>query len=152
MMESLGRDFRALTAIQVLLLLIIGAITLQLALWATDRTPPIDIISSEAESYAVPEGTLFIRYTVERHRSCQFKVDRSLITSEQVRIELADSEWAAAPGPMGRDSYKTEVIIPSRVPAGPSRYNTILKYQCNPLQALYPIIVRTETAFVVAMR
>lgn len=152
MMSTIGRDLRGLSAIQVSFLLIIGAVTMQGSLWALDRTPPIDILASEADGFAMAEGTLFVRYTVERHRSCQLKVDRSIITSEQVRIELQDSDWAAAPGPMGRDTYKSEVIVPHRVPPGPSLYRVILQYRCNPLQALYPIIIRNETPFVVAGR
>lgn len=147
---GISRDFRGLSAVQVIFLLVIGAVTMQVSSWAMDRSPPVTIISSKADGYAMPGGTLLIRYTVERHRSCQLKVDRAIITSELTRIELQDSDWAAAPGPMGKDIYKSEVIIPSRVPPGPSVYRVILQYRCNPLQVLYPIIVRTETPFVVA--
>ena len=150
--EGIKRDFRGFSFLQGLMLLLIGAATLQVTWWAMDRTPPVETTGAVADGPAIAGGTLVVTYTVERHRSCPYKVDRLVRTSNGAMVPLVDDEWAASPGSLGRDVYKVYVALPLSVDPGPASYRVILSYRCNLLQYLYPIIVRNETPFVVATR
>ena len=148
---SIAKDFRTLSALQVLSLLVIGAAVGQIARWSTDWEPPFTFISSTPSPYALPGGTMVVRYKIERHRSCPFRTDRYIITSENVRVALSDSEDGGAPGPMGPVEYGVEVDVPARVPPGPATYLAVLSYRCNPLQYVHPRVISVSTRFVVAV-
>ncbi len=143
------RDFRALSLAQGILLFFVGVLSFQAWVWALDREPPVVVLRSQANDAVEPGGTVIILYDVERSRSCAVKLDRDIIDSKDVRVPLVDLDWAAAPGPLGRDRYGQPVTIPNSVNPGIARYRVIAQYRCNLLQWLSPIIVRVETPFVV---
>lgn len=151
-MELIRRETRGFSFLQGLVILIVGASAMQMTLWVTDRTPPFTLKRSWAVNTAVPGGTVVIRYEIERHRSCPYRTDRYIITSENIRIPLSDSEDGGAPGALGLVEYGVDVDVPARVPPGPTTYLAILSYRCNPLQYYYPSVIRVPTRFVVAAR
>lgn len=125
----------------------LGAVGLATGSWVADRTPPTVVLSATQIGQVVPGGQLRVRYIVERYRSCAFTVDRVLFDGKEVRLDLPDLTWKAAPGPLGRDEYTVLVDIPDDFAPGPSIYRTVISYECNVLHKLWPIITRGEVRF-----
>ncbi|TDR95663.1 hypothetical protein [Enterovirga rhinocerotis] len=116
----------------------VGAAT---GVWVPDRAPPVNTLSAVALNPAVAPGeTLRIRYEIEQLRSCATIIDRVLFDGDGVRYNLADLAYAAAPGPIGRDGYTVALPIPRTFAAGPSAYRIVIRYECNVLHKLWPII------------
>lgn len=121
-----------------------------LGLWISDGQPPVVTIHAEPLHPIVrPGGTLEIEYHVERYRSCSSRIERILLDSRRVRTNLDDLDYAAAPGPIGRDIYIARIPIPSTFATGPAFYRIINRFVCNPVHSLRPIVTTREIAFVV---
>lgn len=124
-----------------------GLISATLGYWANDREPPTRIISAEAVEHTVqPGGELHVRYKVERLRSCRMHIDRILYDASQIRRDLEDVDYAAAPGPVGEQMYIVSITIPRNTARGEARYKVITTYFCNPLHNYFsPIVSVNET-------
>lgn len=113
-----------------------------LGVWLGDREPPT--VSAKLEPVVLrvpPGGNLNVRYSVYRTRSCPLRVERLLIDSQNVRYVLPATEFSAAPGPLGEDSYISMVPLPQGISEGTAHYRAITIYKCNPLHSIWPIVV-----------
>jgi hypothetical protein len=114
-----------------------------LGFWTADKEAPTRINRVEVLDNAVPPGgTVRIRYHVNRVRSCPVQIDRILYDAQRSRTTLEDLTFAASPGPLGDDAYIVQLRVPNSFVEGPATYQTIARYECNPLQRLWPIIVQ----------
>lgn len=146
--ERLFYGWRDVSLIQGLVLLVIGGISGVLGLWVQDTSPPLASLQvAPVQKIVAPGETLKIRYEVERYRSCASRIDRILLDSERIRFTLEDLDYAAAPGPLGRDTFVTDVPIPRAFSQGPAIYRVISRYECNLLHRLWPIVLTRDIAF-----
>lgn len=121
--------------------LTIGTAAGFLGVWLGDKEPPT--ISAELKPVSIsvpPGGDLRVRYTVFRTRSCPLKVERMLFDSTGTRYILPSTEFSAAPGPLGKDSYISIVPLPVNIAAGKAKYRAITTYRCNPIHSIWPIV------------
>lgn len=113
-------------------------------MFIADRTPPTTVYDVQVLTPQVPPGgTLKVKYTVYRARSCATQVERILFDHQRVRHALEDLEFKAAPGPLGTDSYISAVPIPNTFTRGEARYRVLTTYRCNPVHSIWPITVLT---------
>jgi hypothetical protein len=115
-----------------------------LGMFIADRAPPTTVYNAEPEDqHVIPGGTLRIKYSVYRTRSCATSVERMLYDSKRVRYILEDLEFKASPGPLGPDGYTSIIPIPAHFARGEGRYRALTTYRCNPIHSLWPISVLT---------
>lgn len=127
--------------------LAIGAAGL-LIYWAADRSPPMSLIADEPEGEARIGGMLTIRSEVIRHRrDCRTKVEQMVVDGGRYRHVLDDLEFAAVPGPLGRDVYRRTVQLRSNTLPGLASFRIIVSWRCNPLHELWPIVLSSEVPF-----
>lgn len=144
----LGREVAEFPFWQAAMLLAAGGIAATLGLWVSDKSPPVTTLGvTPLNPVVAPGEALKVRYELERTRSCASRVDRVLFDGMGQRFDLADTEYAAAPGPIGRDGYTVRVDIPRSFADGSSVYRTVITYRCNLLHELWPIITRGEVPF-----
>ena len=128
---------------RIFAVVVFGGFGAMLGLWTTDREPPtraarINVLTSEVR----PGAELRIMYTVQRWRSCKTHVDRLLVDADGVRRDLADVDFAGAPGPLGETTYIISITIPRSFAQGRAHYKAISTYTCNPIQRMFsPIVV-----------
>lgn len=136
---------------KILTYVIITILAGTLGVWIGDREPPTAIISARALGPVAPGEVARIEYRVHRYRSCPYRIDRVLLDADGVRLPLADQDFAAAPGPLGDDTYIALVPIPRIVAQGVVRYRSILSYTCNAVHRLFaPVVVASaEVAIMV---
>lgn len=130
-------------AVLVLLLAAVGSFNM--AVWVTDRDPPIRYLGARALSPSIEQGgTIGIEFDVFRHRICP----------SEVRRWLYDADWNRHAIPSfttglellaGREVYQRTITIPPAAATGPAQYQVVLDYQCNPLQRIlsWPVTVRS---------
>lgn len=151
MTRQIGRLFygwQDVSLLQGLVLLVIGGVSAIVGLWVQDTSPPIAPMSvTPVQSIVAPGETLRIRYDVERYRSCASRIDRILLDSDKIRFTLEDLDYAAAPGPLGRDTFITDVPIPRGFSQGPAVYRVITRYECNLLHRVWPIVLMRDIPF-----
>lgn len=120
-----------------------SVIGIALGTWIVERDPPVVITKIDVDRAVVQPGDkLKLHLWVRRYKNCYTKIDRVLIYSDKVRVELMDSEFARPLGPLGDDDYRVEVYIPSDATNGPAVYRTVTTYRCNLIHDwFWPIIV-----------
>lgn len=116
--------------------------------WVLDRQSPTVVIDAVPMNEPVRPGEdLRIKYRVQRFRSCETTIDRTLFDADQVRVILDDIAFNSAPGPMGESVYVATVPIPRSFATGAGRYRVATKYVCNPLQRLWPVVVENPDLY-----
>lgn len=116
--------------------------------WTWDRSPPITLVNDQAEGETRVGGELTIRSEVIRHRrDCKTKVEQMVIDGGRYRHVLDDLEFAAAPGPLGRDIYRRTVKLRSNSIPGESVFRIIISWRCNVLHEIWPIVQTSEVPF-----
>jgi hypothetical protein len=128
--------------------LIVGLV--QIAVWAADRDPPFEILSSTPAQVRAGSSALLTgktRRDLNRHCNAQFQ--RSLVTKDGYRLDLEGTQYASAeriaefeatsPG-----EIRVVVDVPAWLQPGRAEVVTWLQYQCNPLHRWWPIHVTTR--------
>ena len=125
--------------------MVLGTIGAVLGTWASDRTPPGQVVEVQLPKHPTPPGgQLRITYVVQRYRSCEMHIDRIMWDSTGARFPLVDLDFGSAPGPLGQSKYAFFLNIPATFAQGDGHYQAITAYICNPLQRIWPIIVKGE--------
>jgi len=110
-----------------------------LGFWTADRKPPVEVLATDLITKEVaPGGELLVKRTVSRDRQCATKVDRIFVDSQGFRYVL-DNQSFSIFGPLGTDSYVTSTPVPMQMAKGPAKYYAAVEYNCNPVQAVWPI-------------
>lgn len=127
----------------------VGFIAGTLGMWAAERDIPAQLISADVlENPVQPGGVLRIRYHVLRTRECSLRIDRVLYDAQRAREVLEDRANLSTTAPVGADTYIVLVKIPVTFSEGPASYQTVSRYECNPLHRIWPIIsIRPEIRF-----
>lgn len=116
--------------------------------WVLDRQPPTVVLRTTIMNEPVRPGEeLRIKYAVQRLRSCETNVDRSLFDADLVRVILEDIAFNGAPGPLGESVYVATVPIPRNFARGTGHYRVVTKYVCNPLQRIWPVVVENPDVY-----
>lgn len=110
--------------------------------WAMDRTYPIDILNSTAYPYVVHPGeNLSVRYTVNRRKLCNTKVERRIQNGFAANETIMPAIEFALVGKVGMDKFNLEVPLPETIAVGPAAYKSTVCYRCpyNAVQYFWPI-------------
>lgn len=138
---------------------VIVALTIQVLIWAADRKPPFEVITSQVTPPSYPGGQLLIEGEVKRDlsRECSFVGEHWIEDAKGFRHYLQ-------PVAMGVDAIKRTdqvspdyakyaVPIPEAVPVGKSIYHVTQRYACNPIHLrAWPIEVETRIPFTLEAR
>lgn len=124
----------------VLLLAAIGSFNM--ALWVTDRDPPIPYLGARALTPVVAQGgTINVEFDVFRYRVCPANVRRWLYDSAMNRHAIPS--WTTGLELLaGREVYKRSITIPDAAEPGTAQYQVVLDYECNPLARIMSIPIR----------
>lgn len=135
---------------RTLALALVGAASGTLGLWASDREPPVVRTANPValEGVVPPGGSLGVRFSVFRKRSCAVKVERMLFDASDVRYPLEDLAFSGELAGLGNSVYTSKIAIPRSFSQGPARYRTVSTYTCNLVHRLWPIVMpASEVAF-----
>ena len=107
-----------------------------LALWVSDREPPIEYEGVRALAQSVPQGgSIEVEFSVFRRRICPLVARRWLYDAAGDRHSVP--QYTAGLRLLaGRETYRRAITIPTAATPGPARYEVTLDYICNPLQQL----------------
>lgn len=125
--------------------------------WALDRHPPFAIIGPVMAHNAAPGGTVFFLADVRRDldRDCSVRFSRYLIDGAGVRFDFAVDPRVMTPdGLRAMDilmsgKLRLALEVPRGANPGKAVYTTELIYTCNPLHAIWPILVSMPLRFVI---
>ena len=141
-----------MTTLRMSVLVLLGAGSALLALWASDRNPPTENLLAEARPpEAEPGGILNVAYDLRRYRLCPRETQRSIYDGRTVRFDLGTQSRPLS-GPVGNDAYVQPVRVPEMASPGPARYRVIILDYCNPLHRIWPLKKVIEVPFVIVER
>lgn len=107
-----------------------------------DRALPITIESySLAQSQVRPGDAIELTVNLTRHRSCPARITRYLRDSRDITFAIPPAARQVTMN--GHDQIVIRVPAPAEAAAGPAAFWSEAEYRCNPLQALWPIVVRS---------
>lgn len=130
----------------------LGAVVM--AVYAFDREPPFTLLSVEP-AIALPGH--FVKITAKVHRdtsrNCTASFSRYIHDGAQTRF-FSDASFASdAMIDTMEKKYPGKLMIAIRIPdeavPGPAQIETILRYQCNKVHALWPIEVTLQMPFTI---
>ena len=108
--------------------------------WVTDRDNPVAVLSRTLLTPIVnPGGALQIERQVYRQRQCSTTVERVITDAGNIRYVLPN-ETLSIYGTLGDDHFVTSVPIPSEASVGPAVYTSTVRYVCNPIHLIWPIV------------
>lgn len=108
---------------------------------ASDRAPPVIVLSSAIGASAPVGGDLVQTTRVYRTKVCHTTLERGIIDAAGVRFDAPDLDWSAI-GDTGEDVISQLVPIDPRAVPGRASLEVVLTYRCNPLHFVWPIVVR----------
>lgn len=119
---------------------------LVIVFWALDREPPFKVLDYKISQAKAGESTV-IRATVHRDldRRCSVMISRMFIDSTGTRFDLTEGAQfmnARALEEYSRRSpnmLNVSVAVPKSAALGTANVMTVLDYECNPVQQVYPI-------------
>lgn len=122
----------------------------QLLAWASQHTPPFEVISYETAS--VKRGdTAFVVVKVKRDlgRKCYVTFSRYLFDSKGYRYAFGKEESMTPSGltrleNLNPGELRLALPIPDSISPGTARYVTDLSYRCNPFHVLQPVAMTME--------
>ena len=121
-----------------------------LGFWASDRSPPVKVLSAEAINSPVRAGQdLLVRWDIDRLESCHANVDRMIVDEQRVVYTLEDVDFKAGLGPTGHDYVLTATTVPQQAGIGPAKYRVVVAYRCNPTHAIWPIVRGYDIPFMI---
>jgi hypothetical protein len=126
-----------------LVLALAGLGSFNLALWVSDRDPPIRYSGVRALAPTVEQGgTIGVEFDVFRERICPVTVRRWLYDSASTRHSIP-SFTTGLELLAGREVYQRLITVPPGAATGHAQYQVVLDYACNPVHRLlnWPIIV-----------
>ena len=128
------------------------AAVLQLAYWALDREPPFEM--TKINSVMIYGDVVKFDLNVRRDltRNCSVEFGRHFIDSAGYRHDIVVGQIMDAQALAEMDkAMGGKLLLSMDLPPGMARgsavMNTVLRYSCNPLQALWPIQVRMAVPF-----
>lgn len=123
-----------------------------LGMWASERTPPVDILDAAVLTpFVQPGDDLRLRYTVYRRANCRTKFQRTYRDYQEVRYIVEDVDIWLSPAPLGRDEYVSIIPISPRAAQGQASFRALTVFICNPLHHIWPIVqIAAEGSFVIA--
>lgn len=125
-----------------LILVLAGIGSFNMALWVTDRAPPIRFESARAIAMFVRQGwSIEVEFEVFRERVCPIDAKRWLYDSQWRRHSIP-SFTTGMELLAGRETYRRSITIPDAATTGPLYYQVVLDYICNPLQRILSWPVR----------
>ena len=149
-MSILNSTMRRWFWLPAVILMIAGA---QMGAWLADREPPFVVIRTEP-SIAKRGEEITLRADVRRdvHRNCSAKFARYVFDADGFRRDLegehvASAEFINALEKRSPGKLQVAIKLSQALPLGQSLLVTDLRYRCNPLHEVWPIVVKTEIPF-----
>lgn len=117
------------------------------AVWATDTTPPFQLLAQAVVVSGPPGGEVAFEAEVRRDldRECSVAFSRHIVDARGFRHDFeGEPRYLSAEGLRRMDDdmggkLRLIVNIPKAAAVGPAVYAAELRYVCNPLQTLFPI-------------
>jgi hypothetical protein len=133
--------------------LVVALCVAQFTIWCFDRKPPFAVLSADPTIGVAGESVLLdmrVRRDIDRH--CSVRYTRSLFDASGVRHDLEGEEWvtAAALERMQKrmpGRLRVSIPIPRHIAVGEAALVTSLRYECNPVHAIWPIEVTSVIPF-----
>jgi hypothetical protein len=119
--------------------------------WASDRTPPADIIVMDTPTSGYQAGEyLTIEWALNGDTDhCKIDVKSKIVDSAGYVYELYEpKEKTTREGHNGL--LNTQYRLPEAFPSGRGKYTIEVSYRCNPIQRIWPVVASTQTNFTVA--
>lgn len=118
-----------------------------IAYMAADNEPPYEY--DAASSYIIPSHTpsgrqLTVHWRLKRvNRVCRGSVTRTIVDEVSGSRTTYDPTPSASNIEVGDVELDKSFYLPPNISPGPKVYYADSEYECNPLQHLYPLRVRT---------
>ncbi len=108
---------------------------------ASDREPPITVISATVSAFNVmPGGEIEWRIKFVQKKRCHIQTDRALYDALDVRYPLPTLEYQSGVDNLGEEQdIVLRFLVPNSMALGPARYEATTVYRCNILQNIWPI-------------
>ena len=143
-MRRLALATRLAFAFRTMMFAVLLCVFSAIVLWLNDPNPPVVLIDSHLDASVPAGGTLHHTSRVFRFKVCPTRLERSVVDSSGVRFEVPDVDWQAF-GDLGEDTFTQIVTIDPRAAAGSAHFEAVLTYRCNPLQLIWPVVVRRHS-------
>lgn len=135
---------------------IVCLLSVQLFLWGFDRQPPFKLLGWAVTQPAYPGGTVELILRVERdmYKECSVIVSRFISDGQGFRTYLPTQEmtWEALQA-LERNTpgyAKVSTRVPDNARPGSGVFGTLLRYECNPTQRLWPLYMTLEFPFIIS--
>lgn len=125
------------------------------AVWATDNTPPFQLLAQAVVVSGPPGGEVAFEAHVRRdlERECSVSYSRHIIDARGFRHDFeSEPGYLSANGLRQMDNdmggqLRLVVNIPKAAAVGPAVYSAELRYVCNPLHSMFPIRAQLALPF-----
>lgn len=112
-----------------------------IAYWSFDRSPPAVVELYAAERTVVSAGGILeLKPYVRKYRSCPVKVSRFIKDAKGVVFAQAPVSGGVVVDDV--DATPVKIPVPVEAALGNAVYWADAEYVCNPLQSVWPIIVK----------
>lgn len=130
----------------MLWLLTMAALGAWVGVMALDNVPPYDYVSGIiSPDPARQGGRVVLTWQIKTHRLCPGSVQRTLIDNATGKVVAQyDPTPASLTVSLNDTELKKSFLLPDDLP-NELRYEAVVSFRCNPLQALFPIKVYVPT-------
>ena len=123
----------------------------QVALWAMDRDVPYQVVNYTATTNERESVTLEMQVRRDTTRNCELTMQRWLRDARGFRWYLPPLFFHASEVHELEHQYpgavKLVLQLPGAIPSGTTSYRATMRYQCNPMHMVWPLIYEQEILF-----